>query len=166
MYTGTSLLSQKSARQGTWIAPTERSGLGGVSLRSPGLRGVVPRNSRKSVWPAYRIYWRLQHARSCWFLHCADAGTAKKVAQKKERSHNAFPFMMCLPPELRHTYAVGEDRAGGAQAAASAYFTDFSYVRTNLLLVNKQMAWRPGGLPRHGIGFPPHAFPSALIYPT
>jgi hypothetical protein len=72
---------------------------------------------------------------------------------------------MCPPPELRHTYAVGKDRAGSAQAAASAYFTDYSYIRTNLLLVNRQMVLRAPGLPMSSDS-PAHAFPSALIYPT
>ena len=47
--------------------------------------------------------------------------------------------MTYLPPKMRHTCAVSRDRAGSAQAAASAYFTDSSYVRTNLQLVNKEM---------------------------
>jgi hypothetical protein len=48
---------------------------------------------------------------------------------------------------MRHTCAVSKDRAGSAPAAASAYFTDSSYVRTVLQLVNKQMGLTPRGLP-------------------
>src|ERR1700680_3257979 len=55
--------------------------------------------------------------------------------------------MTCLPFEMRYTCAVSKDRAGSAPAAASAYFTDSSYVRTILQLVNKQMGLTPGGLP-------------------
>jgi hypothetical protein len=50
---------------------------------------------------------------------------------------------------MRHTCAVSKDRAGSAPAAASAYFTDSSYVRTFLQLVNKQM-----GLPLRGLPIP------------
>ncbi len=46
-----------------------------------------------------------------------------------------------------HTCAVSKDRAGSAQAAASAYLTDSSLVRTILQLVNKQMRLTPRGLP-------------------
>ena len=55
--------------------------------------------------------------------------------------------MTCLPFEMRYTCAVSKDRAGSAPAAASAYFTDSSYVRTILQLVNKQMGLTPRGLP-------------------
>jgi hypothetical protein len=48
---------------------------------------------------------------------------------------------------MRYTCAVSKDRAGSAPAAASAYFTDSSYVRTILQLVNKQMGLTPRGLP-------------------
>src|SRR5690242_13173807 len=119
MYTGTSLLSQKSVWHGTWIAPTERSGPGGMSFRSLGLRGGLPRNSRKFVSAAYRIYWRLQQARSCWFLHCANVGTANRLAIKRNRSDEILTFMRASLA-MRHTDAVSKDRTGGAQAAASA----------------------------------------------
>src|SRR5580704_18556009 len=95
------------------------------------------------------MYWRLQQARSCWFLHCANVGTAKKLAQKRERSQEICRFMTCLPFSMRHTCTVSKDRAGSAPAAASAYFTDSIYVRTILQLVNKQMGLTPRGLPIH-----------------
>src|SRR5579863_266051 len=72
-------------------------------------------------------------------------------SEKSRTNKRKKPQHFCVhdvpAPQLRHTCAVGEDRAGSAQAAASAYFNDSSYVRTNLLLVNKQMAWRARGLP-------------------
>jgi hypothetical protein len=55
--------------------------------------------------------------------------------------------MTGLPSEMRHTYAVSKDRAGSAPVATSAYFTDSSYVRTILQLVNKQMGLTLRGLP-------------------
>lgn len=55
--------------------------------------------------------------------------------------------MTCLPFDTRYTCAVSKDRPGSAPAAASAYFTDSSYVRTILRLVNKQMGLTPRGLP-------------------
>ena len=94
------------------------------------------------------MYCRLQQDRSCWFLHCPNVGTAKKLTQKRERTHETFPFMTCLPIlGIRHTCAVSKDRAGSAPAAASAYFTDFSWVRTILQLVTKQMGLTPRWLP-------------------
>jgi hypothetical protein len=71
-------------------------------LRSLALRGGLPRNSRKSVSAAYRMYWRLQHARSCWFLHCANVGTAKKLAQKKHRRDEILMFMRASPRDETH----------------------------------------------------------------
>jgi hypothetical protein len=71
--------------------------------------------------------------------------------------------------EMRHTCAVGKDRAGSAPAAASAYFTDSSYVRTILQLVNKQMGLTPRGLPipynrNRNLARP--RCPACSIYPT
>src|SRR5579863_8724180 len=154
MYTGTSVLSQKSVWQGTWSAPTERSGLGGVSLRSPGLRGVLPRNSRKSVCAAYRMYWRLQQARSCWFLHCANVGTAKKHAQKRQRSHEIFPFMRACPCDEAHLCCKqGQSREcpSGSERVLHRH-----QLRTNHPAVGKQTDGIAGPRVAHliGIGFP------------
>ena len=57
----------------------------------------------------------------------------KKRKRKEKKNHKIFPFIMFLPPK-KTRLRLSKDRAGSAQAAASAYFTDFSYVRTNLQL--------------------------------
>lgn len=48
--------------------------------------------------------------------------------------------------KMRHTCVASKDRAGSAPSAASAHFSDRSYVRTTPQLVNKQMGLSPRGL--------------------
>ena len=49
---------------------------------------------------------------------------SEKNRAKKRKKPQHFSVHDVPAPELRHTYAVGKGRAGSAQAAASAYFTD------------------------------------------
>jgi hypothetical protein len=90
---------------------------------------------------------------------CRDS--EKTGNEKREKPRNFYVHDVSAL-ELRHTCAVSKDRAGSAQAAASAYFTDSSYVRTILQLVKKQMGFDarrvahrlPQGSDSRGAAFP------------
>ena len=80
-------------------------------------------------------------------LALRERRNSEKTRTKKRKKPRNFPVHDVPALEVRHTCAVSKDRAGSAPAAASAYFTDPSYVRTTLQLVNKQMGLTPRGLP-------------------
>jgi hypothetical protein len=80
-------------------------------------------------------------------LTLRERRNSEKTRTKKRKKPRNFSVHDVPAPETRHTGAVSKDRAGSAPAAASAYFTDSSYVRTILQLVNKQMGLTPRGLP-------------------
>ena len=80
-------------------------------------------------------------------LTLSERRNSEKTRTKKRKKPRKFSVHDLPALDMRHTCAVCKDRAGSAPAAASAYFTDSSYVRTILQLVNKQMGLTPRGLP-------------------
>src|ERR1700722_854992 len=67
----------------------------------------------------------------------------KTRTKKRKKPRNFSVHDVPTLQDETHLCCQQGQRAGGAQAAASAYFNDFSYVRTILQLVNKQMGLTP-----------------------
>jgi len=72
-------------------------------------------------------------------LALRECGNSEETRKEKREKIKQFSVHDVLAPDIRHACALSEDRAGGAPAAASAYLTDSSYVRTILQLVKKEM---------------------------
>ena len=80
-------------------------------------------------------------------LTLCERRNSEKTRTKKRKKPRNFSVHGVPALEMRHACTVSKDRAGSAPAAASAYFSDSSYVRTILQLVKKQMGLTPRGLP-------------------
>ena len=92
------------------------------------------------------MYWRLQQARSCWFLHCANAGTAKKLAKKRERSQEIFPFMTCLPPR-RDTVVLWQGQRRECPSGSKRVVHRLQLRTSYPAVANRQMGLPPCRLP-------------------
>lgn len=94
--------------------------------------------------------------------------TRTKKRKRKRKKPRDFSVHDVPAPEIRHTCAVSKDRAGSAPAAASAYFTDFSYAQTILQLQLNRWDCRRAGCPSltEGIGPPRVRTHLSSIYRT
>jgi len=81
--------------------------------------------------------------------------TRTKKRKRKRKKPRTFSVHDVPAPEIRHTCAVSKDRAGSAPAAASAYFTDFSYALTILQLQLNRWDCRRAGCPSLTAGIGP-----------
>src|SRR5580704_16490957 len=121
-----------------------------VRRREQGISGLEPCAAAKFAKIGFRSIKNILEipARPILLvLTLREGRNCEKTRAKKRKEPRKFSAHDVSATETRHTCTVGKDRAGSAPAAASAYFTDSSYVRTVLQLVNKQMGWTPRGLP-------------------